>query len=145
MASSSELRRYIEDGDVQGAWTYWACVAPHLPQAKSHAEAEATLHYARTSMVSMPFRKRAYSHAWLSERAMPSGLPDWLRPRAERLYPRVVEGVGIAVKGSGHKRALALALRTAMEQAVMECYADGKTEPEFIRARLREARAKVMK
>jgi hypothetical protein len=76
---------------------------------------------------------------------MPSALPDWLRPRADQLYPKVVEGVGIAVRGPGHKRALALALRTAMEQAVAECYADGKTEPEFVRARMADARTKVLR
>jgi hypothetical protein len=32
-----------------------------------------------------------------------------------------------------------------MEQAVMECYADGKTKPDFVRARLREAGTKVLK
>jgi hypothetical protein len=76
---------------------------------------------------------------------MPSALPDWLRPRADQLYPKVVEGVGIAVRGPGHKRALALALRSAMERAVAECYADGKTEPDFVRARIAEAGAKVLK
>jgi hypothetical protein len=76
---------------------------------------------------------------------MPSALPDWLRPRADQLYPKVVEGVGIAVRGPGHKRALALALRTAMEQAVAECYADGKTEPDFVRARMAAARTKVLR
>jgi hypothetical protein len=76
---------------------------------------------------------------------MPSALPDWLRPRADRLYPKVVEGVGIAVRGPGHKRALALALRGAMEVVVQECYADGKTDPDFVRARMTEARERVFK
>jgi hypothetical protein len=61
---------------------------------------------------------------------------------AERLYPRVVEGVGLAT----HTRsALALAIREACEQAVLECYADGKTHPDHIKARLRAARTRVLK
>jgi hypothetical protein len=43
------------------------------------------------------FKARAWSHRWLTERALPSGLPDRLKPSAERVYSRVVEGVGISV------------------------------------------------
>jgi hypothetical protein len=32
-----------------------------------------------------------------------------------------------------------------MEQAVAECYADGKTEPDFVRARMVRARTKVLR
>jgi hypothetical protein len=32
-----------------------------------------------------------------------------------------------------------------MEQAVAECYADGKTEPDFVRARMAEARERALK
>jgi hypothetical protein len=141
----TQMQRCLENGDIHGAISLMAQIAPHIPVPQTWAEAEATFHRARTAARSVQFAQRAYSHAWLVERAMPSALPDWLRPRAERLYPRVVEGVGIAVKGPGHKRALALALRSAMEQAVAECYADGKTEPEFVRARMAEARSKVLR
>jgi hypothetical protein len=142
---ASAMQRCLENGDIQGAITLMARIAPHVPQPQTWAEAEATFHRARTAANSVRFTARAYSHAWLVERSMPSALPDWLRPRAERLYPRVVEGVGIAVRGPGHKRALALALRTAMEQAVAECYADGKTDPHFVRARMAGARTKVLR
>jgi hypothetical protein len=39
---------------------------------------------------------------------------------------------------------LAKAIEKAMSDAVAEAYADGKRAPEFVRARMREARARVM-
>jgi hypothetical protein len=65
--------------------------------AESDAEALVTLHHARTQAESIALKLRAWSHRWLLEHGYPSGLPDHLKPSAERIYPRVVEGVGISV------------------------------------------------
>lgn len=146
MALGSQVRTCLEAGDVNGLWDLWSQAMPHLPQPHTFIEAETSMHIARTASRAVTFWKRAYSHAWLVERQLPSQLPDHLRPRAERLYPRIVEGVGIAVKAlSQSRKPLAEALATAMRGAVMECYADGRTEPEFVRARMREASTKVLK
>jgi hypothetical protein len=142
---SGDVRRCLDQADVRGMWDLWSQVMPGLPQPHTFVEAEASLHYARTAARSIVFWKRAYSHAWLREREMPSGLPDGLRPGAERLYPRVVEGVGVAVRAPPARRELGEAVALAMRGVVEECYAVGATRPEFVRARMSEARAKVLK
>lgn len=145
MQHSAEMFRCIDEADVHGAWMLWSSVSPHLPQPKTYDEAAATLHYARTHLNSIRIAKRAYSHAWLTDRGLPSALPDWLRPIAERFYPRIVEGVGIAVAAPRSRRSLAMAMRTAMEQVVLECYAEKQTDPAFVKARMTEAKLKVLK
>jgi len=62
----------------------WAGIFPNEPQPQDDAATLATLHYARTLANSVPFKLRAYSHRWLCERNLPSGLPDALKPKAER-------------------------------------------------------------
>jgi hypothetical protein len=123
----------------------WESIAPHLPQPRNDAEVLTSIHCARTYAQSIAFRLRAYSHAWLVERGLPSGLPDYLRPSAERMYPRVVDAVGIAVGAPPHRRELGLAVRHAMSDAVEDCYADGNKDPAFVKARMFEARLKVMR
>ena len=104
------------------------------------------LHHARTQAASMPLNLRAYSHRWLLDHGYPSGLPDELKPRAERIYPRVASAVGISVNvRSAFMKPVAEALRGAMSDAVMDAYADGKTDPAFVSARMREAREKIMR
>ena len=105
-----------------------------------------TLHYARTQASSIQLRLRAYSHSWLLERGLPSGLPDPLKPMADRLYPREVKAIGIAVGSiSGEKTAAARLLEKAMSDAVAEMYADGVTEPTLIKARMIEAYRRTKK
>lgn len=105
------------------------------------------MHYSRTACGSLLFRERAYSHAWLTERGMPSGLPDHHRPRAQRMYPCVVPGVGISVNfSSSALRPVALEVREAMEEAVLEVHADGQLNNSvLVRSRMNEARKRVYK
>lgn len=144
MLHSAEMLRCLRDCDVEGIRALWAHVSPHLPQPESDADALASIHMARTQTQPMPFRLRAYSHAWLTERGLPSQLPDNLRPRAQRIYPVIVEGVGIAVSGTAHPE-FNDALRRAQSDAVLECYANKTTKTEFVRARMVEATAKFYK
>jgi hypothetical protein len=125
----------------------WAHVSPNLSQPKSDEDALRQAHYARTIMDSMLFRTRAWSHAWLMERNLPSGLPDHLRPRAQRMYPITVGSVGIAVRGATELgRAVAPHIRGAMEDAVNEAYADGhKDEPVVVKGHMMEARRTAIK
>ena len=100
MQHSAEVRRCLIDCDVAQLRKLWQHVAPHLPQPETDADALVSLHFARTLASFVSFRARAYSHRWLIDNGWPSGLPDHMKPRAERLYPRVVEGVGVSVNAS---------------------------------------------
>lgn len=142
--SGAAFRALLEAGDVDALRGAWAQVAPHLPQPESHEQAEIVMHHARTASESMTFKARAYSHYWLGERALPSGLPDALKPKAERLYPRIAEAVGIAVKASNpYFKDAAAEVRQAMTDAVEDAYADGRTDPVFVRARMADAKART--
>lgn len=144
--SSSEFRALLEAGDVQGLRGLWEVAMPHLPQLKSYAEAEKVMHITRTQTETLPLRPRAYSHRWLTERNLPSYLPDELKPKAERMYPIVVEGVGIFIKPSSNEylRPAQLEVQHSMEDAVADAYAEGRTDPEFVRSRMAEAKDKTM-
>jgi hypothetical protein len=141
---TAAFRRCLIDLDVVGIREMWAQVAPYLPQPSNEHEAWITLHYARTQAESIPDRARCYSHAWLCERSLPSGLPDRLKAKADRLYPREVKAVGIAVKAmSSRNEPYARAVERAMSDAVIECYADGVADVDVIKARMAAARARV--
>lgn len=141
---TSQFRDALERGDLTYLRRYWAELMPGFPQA-SDGEAEATMHHARTGAESVSFKARAYSHRWLEERAYPSGLPDHLKPKAERMYPQTVGAVGISVNASPYLKPAALEVRHAMENAVSEAYADGRTDPAFVKERMQEARTRAWK
>jgi hypothetical protein len=137
------MRECLEACDVARLRALWAEMSPRLPQPKDDAEALICLHHARTQAKSVRFRLRAYSHRWLVERGYPSGLPDRLKPRAEQMAPKIVEAVAIvSLAGSSLTAPIAGLVRDAMSDAVAECYADGRTDPETVRSRILEARAK---
>jgi predicted metal-dependent phosphoesterase TrpH len=139
--SANDMRRC----DIEGIRRLWATVARHLPQPASDAEALVMLHRARTETRSIAFRLRAYSHRWLTERGLPSALPDELRPRAERMFPVIVDAVGVAVKSrSGEFKPVAEAVQRAMSDTVAEMYADGVKDPVLVKARMMEARSKTL-
>lgn len=130
------------DLDVAGVRRLWRETSPHLPQPKDDGEALATLHRARTQTESIPEKLRLYSHRWLVERGIPSGLPDALLPKAEQVRPRVVDAVGISVNTSREELLpAAREIEGAMSDAVADAYAEGRTDTEFVRARMAEARA----
>jgi hypothetical protein len=144
--SGAEFRRCLLELDVEGIKRAWRHVAPNMPPPKDDAEALASLHVGRTAANSMPFSKRAYSHAWLSERGLPSMLPDNLRPKAQRMYPVVGLGVGISVRAlSEHNKPAARIIQGAMENAVLEADADGRlADDKHVKARIDEARRKAI-
>jgi hypothetical protein len=117
---------------------------PHLPQPQTDDEAEALMHVARTEMASLPLKLRAWSHRWLTERGLPSHLPDELKPKAERLYPVIAEGVLVAVMVQDEEmRPFAKELERRMSAAVEDAYANGDTAPAIVRQRMREARSRA--
>jgi len=142
----AEFRRCLVDLDVATARKLWAETRPGFVQPKNDHETLVMLHHARTQARSVPNKLRYYSHRWLSDHGMPSGLPDGERPSAERMYPKVVEGVGISVNTRNEfLQPIVGQVRSAMEYAVADAYADGRTEPEFVRVRMFEARAREYK
>ena len=146
MGYREQFRRCLETGDAETAWRLWVHIFPKAPQPKTLSEAEATLHYARTQVNTLPFKGRAYSHAWLTERGMPSGLPDKLKPKAERMYPRIVDAVGVACSAStALMKPIVKIVQGAMSDAVLEAYADKRTDPVYVKQRIMEARARTIK
>lgn len=143
----AQFRQALVDGDVNALLAIWARVMPHLPQPETREAAAAVMHRARTEATSVPFRARAYSHRWLEDRGLPSGLPDRLKPRAEQICPRVVAGVGIAVESSSPiLKPVAKACERAMSDAVAELHADGVSlESPLIRQRMKEAHQRTLK
>ncbi len=138
----NDFRRILEELDISG----FALISRALGMKfKDDASAEVTMHHARTQVEAISFDMRAYSHAWLTERGFPSGLPDELRPRAQRLYPVVAEAVGVSVRGLGNVvTPLSDVVERAMSDAVAECYADGERRSDIVKARMAEARHKAM-
>ena len=111
------FRAALEGLDVGLARKMWQHIFPGMPQPTSDDDALIVIHIARTATNSLDFKHRAWSHAWLRERAIPSKLPDHLRPRAERIYPVLTPAVGIAVHTN---TPIALEIRRAMEGAVRD-------------------------
>jgi hypothetical protein len=145
-AFADHFRRALEECDVRTVRRIWTHVAPGMPQPASDAEALTAIHYARTQTISLELRHRAWSHRWLLDHGFPSGLPDELRPKAERLYPGTAHGVGISVNvRSRASLPLGNAVQKAMEDAVSEAYADRRTDPVFVKARMMAARDKVFR
>ncbi len=144
--SDLETRNLLEAGDVEGLRAVWARF-PGMPQPENREQAEITMHYARTAADSIAMRTRAYSHAWLCERGMPSGLPEALKASAERMYPVTVLGVGISVNTKNPLLAPAMGeIRESMEHAVLDAQADGRlADAPFVKARMNEARERSMR
>jgi hypothetical protein len=104
------------------------------------------MHHARTQTETVSLKARAWSHRWLTERGLPSGLPDRLKPSAERIYPRVATSVGISVNTrSPWLKPAMVEVRRSMEDAVEDCYANGDTAPAIVRPRMFEAREKTLR
>lgn len=146
MNYSSEFRLYLEECNTEAVRKIWSVVFPDITQPATDYEILIVLHMTRTKTQSLRFRYRAYSHSWLIERDLPSMLPDNLRLRAERIYPRIVEGVGISINTTSSiiKPALSI-IQKSMSDAVLECYDDKNTDVSFIKQRMQETRVDTMK
>jgi hypothetical protein len=140
------MRRALEEHDLVTCVRLWEQVAPHLPQPETEADARVIMHYACTAAANVALRSRAYSHRWLIDNGYPSGLPDELKPRAEQMFPKVVDAIGIACGAASEvMRPLVPIVRGAMENVVLEHYADGVKDPKIIKPRMLEARRRTIK
>jgi hypothetical protein len=138
---ADEFRRCLVELDVGGMRAIWRHVAPHL-SAGNDSEVLAAMHLARTSAATVPSNLRCYSHAWLIDHSFPSNLPDNLKAKADRLYPRVVEGVGISVNFSADAfKPAAPIIARVMSDAAHDIYADNShPDAGLVRVRLAEVR-----
>lgn len=144
MSLQDQFRQYLVAADVDGVRRLWAHAFPNMPQAPQRdRDVLIQIHLARTQMVSIPLKLRAYSHRWLLDNGYPSMLPDDMKPKAERIYPRIAEAVGISVTASNPLfKPVAKSIERAMADAVEDAFASGRREPEFLKARMNEARAR---
>lgn len=148
--TAGQFRRALEDGDHMQLWRLWSHVMPHLPQPKTPREVEIMMHRARTEAASIAFDRRAYSHAWLLDQGLESGLPDELRPKAERICPTFAKAVGVSVRFSKTMKRLFPGLEReiegAMSDAVNELHGDGvdlENRP-LVHQRIFEARERTL-
>lgn len=139
---AAEVRRITETLDVAAARRLWRHMAPHLHQPANDHEMLLQLHYQRTQMKSMPLKLRVYSDRWLVDHGYPTAMPDKLRALGDRLYPRVVEGVGISVAVSSEfMRPVGDALVHAQAVVVADAYNSGPVvDPVKLKAAMEEAR-----
>lgn len=143
--SQGEVILALEAGDVLALRDAWAKVAPGSPQPRTNQEAEQAMHYARTACPLITFKAQAYSHRWLTERGLPSGLPDVLRPRAERMYPQAVTMIGVSITATNPAlKPAARLVQRAICDAIEDLHASGvnlDTDP-IVKRRMQEARFK---
>lgn len=139
MNYSDQFRNCLIDLDIEGALRIWAKVYPNMPQPQKN-EALSVMHVARTASEAIPENKRFYSHRWCCDNGFPSQLPDELRPKAERVYPKVVTAVLISANPWRCPIARE-AIGGVMREAVLETYADGyEDKPHVVKARMMEKR-----
>lgn len=125
------FRHCLEQMDVGTAHKMWAELFPGYPQPKNYAETREMLHVARTQAESCKLVDRLYSHHWLTERDLPSKLPDKLRPWWDGT--KIVSAVGLVIHASNPRfEDRAVAIRKAMEKGIMEMYDAGITDPEKV-------------
>lgn len=136
---ANALHSALEAGDALACRGLWSRFKPHLPQP-SEADAEAVMHIARTASNGVSLPKRLYSHAWLTERAMRSQLPEDLRPPSEKKGPNVIAAaVGVSVntrKRSVELRAIAKEAEAAMAKVGGEMTLFGVTDQARISAEM---------
>lgn len=147
MSGPNEFLQLLADGDVNKLVNAWRKLFPAMPVPDNYDQAEIVMHHARTQTERLAIRHRAYSHAWLMERALPSGLPDRLKPSAERLYPVKALAVGVSVNySSPWLQPAARAVRGVMEHAVLEAHEDGKlADSAHVTRRMMDARKREEK
>lgn len=141
-------RAALAQCDVPLVRKLWQHLAPHMPQPSSDAEALATIHIARTQCEALPPSQRIWSHRWLTERNIPSSLPDHMRPSAEQVVPRIIKAVGNSVNfSSSLLKPVETPVRQAINHAILDIHADDPdfSDDDLIRRRMNEARMKTIK
>lgn len=146
MALAEEFSQALERGDVSYLRRFWAEKSPGMPQPESTADAETIMHRARTETSSISQRSRFYSHRWLTERGFPSGLPDELKPSAERMFPVKADSVGLSMNVKNPVFApAAVVVQDAVNYKILEMYADGDKDPKIVHPEMMRVRTNTWK
>jgi hypothetical protein len=146
MAAREEFLDLLRQGDVDGIIRVWRMIAPDQPQPESREAAEAAMHLARTQTEGLEFVYRGVSHMWLTERGLPSMLPDHLRPSLDRVEQRIEARTGVAVMASSeYMKPVAKEVEKAMAAAAGECHGNGTDDPEIIRAQMEQAKSRTLR
>ena len=140
---SAALRQCLIDLDVSGVRALARETWPLVPQPKGDEGFTVGIHQMRTREQTVPPKYRYYSHCWLTERGLPSQLPDRLKQSAERMYPKVVDSVGVAVRSKVQE--IKDAIEGRMVYAVEDCYANGDRDPSIVKPQMMAARAQERK
>jgi hypothetical protein len=141
------MKQCLEEMDVKSIRSLWHLIAPNMPQPKNDFEAMGSMHMARTQLITLTPRQRYYSHRWLLDHNLISLLPDQEKPAAERMYPQIKSSVGISLNSrSDLTKPIVPLIQSAMENAVLEAYADGrKDDIPHIKKRMAEARTTTVR
>jgi hypothetical protein len=133
----AEIRRCLENLDVEGMMRVWKQMAPGLAN-QGPREALISMHMARCDMQTLPRKLKAYSRDWLAERGYRNIDGKWVAG----LPPPVVvaEAVGIAVRSKYPE--VAKRITTAMQDALENERAKGETDPLKQREAMHKARMK---
>ena len=143
---NEEFRECMIELDIYLARKLWNHTFPHLVQPTTDQQMLVMLHHARTQTQSISLRLRAYSHRWLCDNGYPSGLPDELKPKAEQIFPKVVEAVGISVNvRSPEMQPVADAMHGAMVESVMNSFEDGVKDPKIVKDNMLLAKVKAFR
>jgi hypothetical protein len=131
---------------VAGMRALHALVFPHLPAPKSDRDVLAAIHHARTQAEAMPFKARAWSHHWLVDNNLPSGLPDHLKPRAEQVCPRVAEVTGFSANfRSRILRPIKPEVEAAVTEVILDEYSGRVVRHDRLKGRMLEAKEKAIR
>lgn len=139
MSVSTSFRRMLSSLDVSALRLAWPVLFPGKTAPRDDHEALTVLHLARTQAESSPVSLRQYSHVWLTERGLPSMLPDELRPAPEQIKKQIVDVTGISVNSAYPE--VKQSIHDAMRDALLDALANRDSDA-VIRYRMLEARAK---
>jgi len=107
------------EGDHRKCLAAWKDKMPGMPQPVDERAAEIAMHLARTR-AAIPKALRLWSHKWLTERDLPSLLPEHMVAEAEKLSVVEKKAVAISVGAMSPKDApAAKAIRSSLESAVI--------------------------
>lgn len=143
MDHSAEFRRCLLEADVPGIMRIWKHTNPHLPQP-SPSEAYLQLHLARTEAESVPKKLKLYSYDLLYEHGYQKIDGKWVH--GEPVFigegDPSVKALSVGIASKSRYADVRERIVAAMKDAYLNEIAKGITEPEIVRGKMLEARAK---
>jgi len=132
----NQVAQILIDGDI-------AMFRKISPEPMDMHSAEISMHIARTAAESVPENLRVYSHRWLTERDIPSLLPEHMLPLMERYHSVIVDAVGISINLRGRDEE-AKHVEQKLADKVAEMYADGDKDPTRVKQVITDLRISMI-